>query len=141
MMIQEYTEDLFDTVKHLVQECDQDPIVRGMGGMGFVAVENGEAVGFVWALTSEHSCVAYIDWFCVNEEHRRKGLGVALMTKMIVYLKSIGKTRVVGVVVDTSVLSVAHIYHKAGMTVKPGFSVGGDPSKIIEGLKEVNHGR
>jgi L-amino acid N-acyltransferase YncA len=59
-------------------------------GSTFVAEENGEAVGYVASqmVPSMHGVDLWIEYIAVQKEFRRRGIGLALLQKLIDYATS-----------------------------------------------------
>lgn len=128
-----------EPIRTLVMSCDQGELPDHLGGHSLVLEHEGKTVGFCWALISRDSEVALVEYFCVAPEHRGSGFGLYLMTHMLRDLSSMGKKKIVGIVLDHSDTSIAKLYHQAGMDVVPGFVLRGDPTKIVPTLVEMRN--
>lgn len=65
-------------------------------GSTFVAEENGEAVGYVASqrVPSMHGVDLWIEYIVIQKEFRRRGIGLALLQKLIDYAASSGIDRI-----------------------------------------------
>lgn len=133
----EYDPSMRGSVSELTKLCGHGEFPKWAGGLGLVAFRGSEIVGFIWALTYPGSSVAYVDYFCVQDEHRHAGIGMALVTRMIIELCNDGVDRVVGTVLDVGPVSVVKMYHHAGMKVNAGMIVDGDPRNIVSALEKM----
>lgn len=138
MIVRRYRDEDFDQCNLLVVKCHDDPLPQKLGGVGVVIEEDDRIVAFVWALTSDDSEIACIEYFVVAEDKRGQATYAPLvMTRLMVELEQLGKTRIIGLVVEGAPYteSMMRIYKHVGMTTKKGYCVGGVPKHIVDGIK------
>ena len=144
MNIRAYTPFDLAGVRDLIDKTDLSQPPDVLGGYGLVMEEKGDIVGFCWALISDDSDVAYIDWFAVDLSYRSQGFGLAMMTRMIFDLRALGKKRLCGVIPDKSEMALMNIYSEAGMNIKSGYvlhgSIANVCTRVLEMKKKVANG-
>lgn len=90
-------------------------------GSSFVAEENGKVIGYVASRTVSfmHGVdkLLWIEYVVVRSEYRRRGIGTALMLKLIQYANSSGADRIYSTInPDNEASTKLHL--KAGFNVK-----------------------
>ena len=147
-MIRRYEERDYEAVVYLLEVCGLPACdIRELEGYGLIWEEQGQPVGFVWALINEGASV-YIDHFCVHPDFRRKDpetgrseIGFWLMFAMLTNLKAMGKTRITGdLQKDFGGRAFMAIYGSVGMKFQqPEAFIYGNIGEIIKNV-ESQHG-
>lgn len=146
MNIREYEEKDYDQVNSLSIQYGQNhmPKFGVMGGYGLVLENSGDIEGFVWALISNNSSTALIDYFFVKDDRRDGGIIPALlMSRMLVDLMKKGKDYIVGVIKlgIPHADSIARLYKAMGLDVTPAYLMTGNSKPIIDNLmRHINRG-
>jgi len=133
LTIRPFQESDREAVNAILLASGLTELPKRVGALGFVAEEE-QIVGFIWAVTAPDTDTAYIDDFCVLPSLRNGGIGLALITYMISFLISIGKTRVLGMVIEGGPTSVARMYRLAGADVLPAMMIRCEPQKVVSTL-------
>lgn len=111
------------------------PSFEKIDGYGLVLLELNQVVGFIWALVSEKSTYAFVNFFAVEESKRDRNYGVILMTKMLIDLMKMGKEIILGAV-EKKNESLARLYKYAGMKTNESYFVMGSVKPLVDFMKE-----
>jgi hypothetical protein len=142
MIIRPYTYRDYDQVKHLIIKTGYTwiPAMDELGGYGLVAEEGDLIHGFVWALTSTDSCIAFVEYFAISPAKREGGIAAGmLMGRLLSYLHSRGKKLITGVIKKYTDHgnAITRLYHAAGMEVDEGLLVIGHVDKVHGNIKSM----
>jgi len=90
-------------------------------GSSFVAEEKGEVVGYVASQTAPYmhgvDRLLWIEYIVVKSEHRKQGIGIALLRRLIDYAKRNNIKRVYTTINPDNEASI-RLHQKAGFDVK-----------------------
>jgi len=88
-------------------------------GSTFVAEENGEAVGYVASqrVPSMHGVDLWIEYIVIQKEFRRRGIGLALLQKLIGYATSSSIDRIY-VFINPDNKPSMRLHSKAGFNIE-----------------------
>jgi len=90
-------------------------------GSSFVAEEEGEVIGYVASQTVGYmhgfDSLLWIEYVVVKAEHRRRGVGTALLQKLMTYAKSSNINRIYTTINPDNEASIK-LHQKAGFSVK-----------------------
>ena len=88
-------------------------------GSTFVAEENGEAVGYVASqrVPSMHGVDLWIEYIVIQKEFRRRGIGLALLQKLIDYATSTSIDRIYAFINPDNEPST-RLHSKAGFNIE-----------------------
>lgn len=94
MIIRPYKIEDYKKVIDLLVKCNVEPPQEqsDLKGVCFVAEDNNEIVGFIWALVGLSTC-AYIDYFAIHPDYQKTKLGWNLLKGMGTTLKYLGIKR------------------------------------------------
>lgn len=114
-------------------------------GSSFVAVEDEEIVGFIWALVSGR--VAYVNYLVVDVEYRHKvncgrsKTGIMLGVEMMKMLYSRGVTKLTCLVGKREYSDMLLRFYRDSLGMKEipcSAAVTGDPKQVLENLEVRN---
>jgi len=143
IIYRKYCKDDYQDIKNLVETNGYDFFPENLGGISIVAEDDGEPVGYVWALVSKKSDNAYIDYFVVESDHRdKREVGPLLMSHLFCLLDRAGIKRVSGVLIKGTGydVSLCNVYNDVGMKVTPAsYYISGDVRVILSGIIRRYH--
>lgn len=139
-LARDYQKEDYDAVREIVlPEALVFPERDDLGGTGVVVEEDGVIQGFAWALTSNDSKVAHIDYFVVRPEFRGEHtVGPALMIGLFVRLHGMGKKIFMGSLRKSNEFAVplVRIYQNVGVNLTDElYFLSGNIDDVLAGLR------
>ena len=129
----------YDIAAKLVADGGMGVLPRNLGGHGILMEINHKEMGFCWALVSEDSPIAFIEYYTIEESHRGDiALANALVSKVISDLIVMDKKKILGAVHKNAphADALARLYnHMGGMVVRDSYTVCGDAGEILANLR------
>jgi hypothetical protein len=143
VIVRRYTSEDYEQARELVRKGGLGVLPEDLGGYGMVVEEDSRVTAFVWALVSDDSPIACVEYFVVSEEKKGQKIhGPLVMMKLFIELRKLGKRTIIGFLKEGSadVEGLVRCYSGTNMDQQKGWVVRGEIGQIIEGLKERYRG-
>lgn len=141
MNVRLYKTEDHDEVKALLKELQFDyfPEKDDLGGRGWVVEDGGGIAGFAWALVSEDSDTAVVEYLAVKKEFRKQGkVAMSLMNELLLDLYEMGKKRIAGLLPwDEDFKALLRLYKIMGLSARAGVQLSGSVETVAVHLQSA----